>query len=45
MVIEVVDTQEKIDSIMPQVDEMIVSGLITLEKVKVILYTHRHANE
>jgi PII-like signaling protein len=45
MVIEVVDTREKIDSIMPKVDEMIESGLITLEKVNVILYTHRHENE
>ncbi len=45
MIIEVVDTQEKIDSVLPQVDEMIESGLITLEKVNVILYTHRHANE
>ena len=43
-VIEVVETQEKIDSIMPQVDEMFDSGLITLEKVNVILYTHKHAN-
>jgi len=45
MVIEVVDTQEKIDSVLPKVDEMIESGLITLERVNVILYTHRHANE
>jgi PII-like signaling protein len=45
MVIEVVETQEKIDAIMPKVDEMIESGLITLEKVTVIRYTHRHANE
>jgi hypothetical protein len=45
MVIEVVDTREKIDSVMPKVDEMIESGLITLEKVNVILYTHRHENE
>ncbi len=45
MVIEVVDSQEKIDAVMPKVDEMIDSGLITLEKVKVILYTHKHANE
>jgi PII-like signaling protein len=45
MVIEVVDTQEKIDAIMAKVDEMIESGLITLEKVKVIRYTHKHANE
>ncbi len=45
MVIEVVDSQEKIDAVMPKVDEMIDSGLVTLEKVNVILYTHKHANE
>jgi PII-like signaling protein len=45
MVIEVVDSKEKIDSIIPKVDEMIESGLITLEKVNVILYTHEHADE
>jgi PII-like signaling protein len=45
MVIEVVETQEKIDAIMPHVDEMIDSGLITLEKVTVIRYTHRHKND
>jgi len=45
MVIEVVETQEKIDAIMPKVDEMIESGLITLEKVRVVRYTHKHANE
>lgn len=45
MVIEVVETQEKIDAIMPKVDKMIESGLITLEKVNVIRYTHKHANE
>jgi PII-like signaling protein len=45
MVIEVVDSKEKIDAVMPKVDEMIESGLITLEKVNVILYTHVHANE
>jgi PII-like signaling protein len=45
MVIEVVDSKEKIDAVMPKVDEMIDSGLITLEKVNVILYTHKHANE
>jgi PII-like signaling protein len=45
IVIEVVETQEKIDAIMPKVDEMIESGLVTLEKVTVIRYTHRHAKE
>ncbi len=45
MVIEVVDSKEKIDAVIPKVDEMIESGLITLEKVNVILYTHEHADE
>jgi PII-like signaling protein len=45
MVIEVVDSREKIDAVMPKVDEMIESGLITLEKVNVILYTHHHEKE
>lgn len=45
MVIEVVDTQEKIDAIMPKVDEMIDSGLVTLEKVTVVRYFHRQAND
>jgi PII-like signaling protein len=45
VVIEVVDTQEKIDSIMPKVDEMIESGLVTQEKVNVILYIHHHEKE
>lgn len=45
IVIEVVETQEKIDSIIPKVDEMMESGLITLEKVNVIRYTHWHEGE
>ncbi len=45
MVIEVVDSQEKIDAVLPKVDEMIDSGLVTLEKVNVMIYTHKHANE
>lgn len=44
MVIEVVESQEKIDAIMPKIDAMMESGMITLEKVTVIRYTHRHDN-
>ncbi len=41
IIIEVVDTQEKLDRIMPQIDEMLSGGgLITIEKVRVIRYTH-----
>ncbi|MBI5682856.1 MAG: DUF190 domain-containing protein [Deltaproteobacteria bacterium] len=41
IVIEVVDAQEKIDSILPRLDEMVQEGLITMEKVKVIKYTYK----
>jgi hypothetical protein len=40
LVIETVDTQEKIDAIMPRIDEMMGGGMITLEKATVIRYSH-----
>ena len=36
MVIEIVDTLDKIESFLPVLDEMIGDGLVTLETVKVI---------
>ncbi|MFK5927392.1 MAG: DUF190 domain-containing protein [Desulfuromusa sp.] len=38
LVIEVVDSEEKIESIIPQLDEMLQGGMITLEKARVICY-------
>jgi PII-like signaling protein len=38
MVIEIVDAREKIDELMPHVDEMVQEGLVTLERVEVIKY-------
>jgi uncharacterized protein len=38
IVIECVDTAEKIEAILPELDPMIGGGLITLEKVNVIMY-------
>jgi PII-like signaling protein len=38
IIVECVDTQEKIDAILPELDQMIGGGLITLEKVQVIAY-------
>jgi uncharacterized protein len=38
IVIECVDTQEKIDGILPELDQMIGGGLTTLERVRVIMY-------
>ncbi len=38
VIIEVVEYSERIERILPQLDEMIDGGLITLEKAHVILY-------
>lgn len=38
MVIEIVDAQEKIDELLPHIDEMVKEGLVTLEKVQVLKY-------
>jgi uncharacterized protein len=38
IIVEVIETQEHIDQILPRLDEMVEGGLITLEKVRVILY-------
>jgi PII-like signaling protein len=38
MVVEIVDSLEKVKAFMPQLDEMIKDGLVTLEEVKVIHY-------
>lgn len=38
LVIEIVDSEEKIQSFLPVLDEMLGGGLVTLEKVRVIEY-------
>ncbi len=38
IVIECVDTEEKIQAVLPELDEMIGGGLITLERARVIMY-------
>lgn len=38
IVIEIVDSQEKIDQFLPVLDQMMGSGLVTLEKVTVLQY-------
>ena len=38
IVIEIVDTQEKIDAFLPLLDPMMGSGLVTLERVQVLQY-------
>ena len=38
LVIEIVDSEEKINAFLPVLDQMMGGGLVTLEKVKVIDY-------
>ena len=39
MIIEAVETEDKINKVMPRIDAMMSGGMITLEKVRVIRYT------
>jgi len=43
IVIEIVDTEEKINGFLPILDEMMGGGLVTLEKAKVIRYRHNQS--
>jgi len=38
IVIEIVDSEEKINQFVPRLDDMVKEGLITLEKANVIMY-------
>ena len=38
IVIEVIENAERIEKMLPELDQMIGGGLVTLEKVRVILY-------
>jgi hypothetical protein len=38
IILEVIENTDRIEKILPKLDEMVDGGLITLEKVRVILY-------
>ena len=40
IIVEIVDAKEKIDGLLPFLDEVIQEGLVTLENVKVLKYRH-----
>jgi PII-like signaling protein len=40
IVVEIVDLAERIEAILPALDEMVGEGLITLERVRIIAYRH-----
>ena len=41
MIIEIVDSEDKVDAFLPVLDQMMGGGLVTLEKAKVIRYQDR----
>ena len=38
VVIEIVDTPERIDTILPMLDEMVSEGMVTVERVQIVSY-------
>jgi uncharacterized protein len=40
VIIELVDTEENLNKLLPLLDDAVLEGLITLEKVRVIKYRH-----
>ncbi len=45
MVIEIVDTEKKVQTLLPFLDEMMGGGLVTLDPVKVIHYREETKND
>jgi PII-like signaling protein len=41
IIIEIVDRDEKINALLPFLDETVQEGLITMEKVRIIKYRHK----
>jgi uncharacterized protein len=41
IVIEIADNADRIEAFLPILDSMVSEGLVTLEKVRIILYRHR----
>lgn len=44
MLITVIDTEEKINKVIPILDDMVKEGIVILSDVNVIKYTHRDIN-
>jgi PII-like signaling protein len=40
IVIEIVDSEERINAFLPALEEMMAGGMVTLERIQVIEYRH-----
>lgn len=45
VVVEIVDTREKVEELLPFLDETVEEGLVTLERAEVMFYRHGEASE
>jgi PII-like signaling protein len=45
VIVEIVDTEDKIEQFLPTLDKMIGEGLVTLEKVRILAYRHGSSDE
>jgi len=45
VVVEIVDSGDKIEAFLPWLDEVITEGLVTLEKAQVIAYRHNRTQD
>ena len=41
VVVEIVDTEDNLNKLMPFIDDKVIEGLVTMEKVRVIKYRHK----
>jgi len=41
VVVEIVDTEENLNKLLPFLDEVVQEGLVTLERARIIKYRHR----
>ncbi len=44
IVIEIVDSREKIETLLPALDDMVQEGMITMEEVRILAYRHNRAD-
>ena len=45
IVIEIIDTEEKIQTLLPHLETMVTEGMITMEYVVILMYRHNGAHE
>lgn len=45
IVVEIVDTEEQIEKLLPFLDEVVTEGLVTMEKAQIIKYRHGQEDE